>query len=115
MNYVEKAFQKTFDFVQSNKVEQATEIIAFLMETVEEYKTDGYTKSSIVKDVLRKLLDSKMVPTDHLKDEIQFLLDSNMIDSLISLLCTASKGLLKINRSIFNKFSEWCNCKCAGC
>lgn len=119
-NNMESAIESTFNELKT-KLEQNTIVhsgvhfIAMAMGIVEQFQVPGSDKSKIVLSVIDKLQKENTIQLpDNVMSEINVLLQSNMMHSVMNVICAASKKLYDINPqisqgcSVLNSFFKAC-------
>jgi hypothetical protein len=103
MSYSEKVTDIAYNVVASSikkrYLNEPMDIIQSSMEIVEkDNNLNGVEKREIVKNVLLKIVNATGLLDSGRMNQLKSLLDSNIIESVISTICKASKGLFKINK-----------------
>lgn len=108
------AFQKVYgkieDAIKKEGLNKSLQIVIAMMENLEGYKLKGEDKKQIAIDVLKKIIESQILPPD-VNSEIHFLIDSNLMGGIIDVICKASKGIYNLNKKGCHKlFSHKMSC-----
>lgn len=86
--------------LEKERIDSALCVIRIGMEIVETHNVNGETKSLMVIDMLKKLLEkqdiAKILPYN-VRNGIKVMLDANLVSSVMPIICDASKGKLKVN------------------